>query len=184
MAVQEGPTSVRVSWSPPTPLGDTSGYRIYYGSSGSVDVSGGFTDNYLLTDIETATSLSISIAGTSDHLPSQTVSTEFGKCLVILDSIIHTALLSYLICYRCSRELPGLSWGERSDILVVWSECVLTCHRLHPLLLSLPLLPPSLLLPVRHTHSGRILPRHLIQLLTGSLQQSEHWLCCFNSLQH
>ena len=82
MAVQEGPTSVRVSWSPPTPLGDTTGYRISYsgGSSGSVDVSDGSTDNYLLTDIETTTSLSISIAGTSDHLPSQSLSTELGKC--------------------------------------------------------------------------------------------------------
>ena len=82
MAVQEGPTSARVSWSPPTPLGDTTGYRISYsgGSSGSVDVSDGSTDNYLLTDIETTTSLSISIAGTSVHLPSQSLSTELGKC--------------------------------------------------------------------------------------------------------
>ena len=82
MAVQEGPTSVRVSWSPPSPLGDTTGYRISYsgGSSGSVDVSDGSTDNYLLTDIETATSPTVSIAGTSDHLPSQPLSTELGKC--------------------------------------------------------------------------------------------------------
>ena len=81
MAVQEGPTSVRVSWSPPTPLGDTTGYRIYYGSSSSVDVSNGSSDNYILTDIETTTSLSISIFGTSVHLPSPALSTEFGKCL-------------------------------------------------------------------------------------------------------
>ena len=71
-----------MSWSPPTPLGDTTGYRISYsgGSSGSVDVSDGSTDNYLLTGIETTTSLSISIAGTSDHLPSQSLSTELGIC--------------------------------------------------------------------------------------------------------
>ena len=80
MAVQEGPTSVRVSWSPPTPLGDTTGYRIYYDRSGSVNVSDGSTDNYLLTDIETATSPTVSIAGTSVHLPSQSLSTEFGIC--------------------------------------------------------------------------------------------------------
>ena len=54
MAVQEGPTGIRVSWTPPTPLGDTTGYRIYYsgGSSGSVDVSGGSTDNHLLTGLQ------------------------------------------------------------------------------------------------------------------------------------
>ena len=75
MAVQEGPTSVRVSWSPPTPLGDTTGYRISYsgGSSGSVDISDGSTDNYLLTGLENGASYTISIVGTSLHLPSDMV---------------------------------------------------------------------------------------------------------------
>ena len=69
MAVQEDPTSVRVSWSPPSPLGDTTGYRISYsgGSSGSVDVSDGSTDNYLLTGLVNGTSYTISIVGTSLH---------------------------------------------------------------------------------------------------------------------
>ena len=73
MAVQEGPTSVQVSWSPPTPLGDTTGYWIYYsgGSSGSENVSGGSTDNYLLTGLRNGDSYSISIVATSHHLPSE-----------------------------------------------------------------------------------------------------------------
>ena len=56
MVVQEGPTSVQVSWNPPSPLGDTTGYRISYngGSSGSVDVSDGSTDNYIPTDWSSA----------------------------------------------------------------------------------------------------------------------------------
>ena len=67
MAVQEGPTSIRVSWSPPTPLGDTTGYRIYYsgGSSGSVNVSDGSTDNYLLTGLQNEESYTISIVSVS-----------------------------------------------------------------------------------------------------------------------
>ena len=75
MAVQEGPTGIRVSWTPPTPLGDTIGYRIYYsgGSSGSVDVSGGSTDNHLLTGLQNEPSYNISIVGTSEHLPSDSV---------------------------------------------------------------------------------------------------------------
>ena len=75
MAVQEGPTSIRVSWRPPTPLGDTTGYRIYYsgGSIGSVDVSGGSTDNYLLTGLQNEESYDISIVATSQHLPSESV---------------------------------------------------------------------------------------------------------------
>ena len=79
MAVQEGPTSIRVSWSPPTPLENTTGYRIYYsgGSSGSVNVSDGSIDNYLLTGLQNGDIYTISIvtlATTSSQLfPSDTV---------------------------------------------------------------------------------------------------------------
>ena len=75
MAVQEGPTGIRVSWTPPTPLGDTTGYRIYYsgGSSGSVNVSGGSTDNHPLTGLQNGASYTISIVGTSEHFPSEEV---------------------------------------------------------------------------------------------------------------
>ena len=77
MTVQEGLTSIRVSWSPPTPLGDTTGYRIYYNdsdSSDSVDVSGGSTDNYTLTGLQNGTTYTISIVATSDHFFSKNVS--------------------------------------------------------------------------------------------------------------
>ena len=69
MAVQEGLTSIRVSWSPPTPLGDTTGYRIYYNDSGSVYVSGGPTNNYayLLTGLQNGDSYTIHIGATSEH---------------------------------------------------------------------------------------------------------------------
>ena len=74
-AVQEGPTSIQVSWTPPTPLGDTTGYRIYYsgGSNGSVDVSGGSTDSHLLADLQIGASYNISIVGTSEHFFSDHV---------------------------------------------------------------------------------------------------------------
>ena len=75
MAVQEGLTGIRVSWTPPTPLGDTTGYRIYYsgGSSGSMDVSGGSTDNHLLSGLQNGASYTISIVGTSEHFFSDRV---------------------------------------------------------------------------------------------------------------
>ena len=79
MAVQEGLTSIQVSWSPPTPLGYTTGYRIYYsggGSSGSEDVSGGSTDNYLLTGLQNGDSYNISIVATSQHFFSDEVDLE------------------------------------------------------------------------------------------------------------
>ena len=94
MAVQEGPTSIRVSWSPPTPLGDTTGYRIYYsgGSSGSVDVIDGSTDNYLLTGLQNGHTYNISIvtlATTSSQLlPSDTV----------IVTNIHLGIYKYIHC--------------------------------------------------------------------------------------
>ena len=80
MAVQEGPTSIRVSWSPPTPLGDTTGYRIYYsgGSSGSKDVSDGLTNTYTLSGLWNGESYTISIVGTSEHLPSESVAVDMA----------------------------------------------------------------------------------------------------------
>ena len=75
MAVQEGLTSIRVSWSPPTSLGDTTGYRIYYSgrSSGSEDVSVGLTNTYTLIGLQNGESYTISIIATSQHLPSERV---------------------------------------------------------------------------------------------------------------
>ena len=70
-----------------------------------MDVSDGSTDNYLLTGIETATSPSISIAGTSVHLPSQSLSTELGICYHDLLIIMSIPLIVYIYsCPECSRE--------------------------------------------------------------------------------
>ena len=83
MAVQEDPTSIQVSWSPPTPLGDTTGYRIYYsgGSSGSEDVIGGSTDDYLLTGLRSGQTYSISIVATSQHFHSESVAADMEVML-------------------------------------------------------------------------------------------------------
>ena len=80
-AVQDGPTSIMVSWTPPSPLGDTSGYRIYYtragGSSDSVDIDGGNTNSRTLMGLTNGETYTISIAGRSSSsstvLPSPPV---------------------------------------------------------------------------------------------------------------
>ena len=72
-----GRDGIRVSWTPPSPLGDTSGYRIYYtragGSSDSVDVDGGNTNTHTLTGLSNGETYTISIVGTSTHFSSDTV---------------------------------------------------------------------------------------------------------------
>ena len=80
-AIQEGPTSVRVSWCPPIPLGDTTGYKIYNCGTNcsSVDIRGRNTDDYLLTGLQNGVTYTISIASTSvrpQHLPSDNITAE------------------------------------------------------------------------------------------------------------
>ena len=78
-AVQDGPTSIGVSWAPPSPLGDTSGYRISYtggGSSDSVDING-FSNAHTLMGLTNGEIYTISIVGRSSSdnvLPSPPVS--------------------------------------------------------------------------------------------------------------
>ena len=77
MAVQDGPTSIRVTWTPPSPPGDTTGYRISYtgggGSSGSVDVDGGSHTLMGLINGETYTISIVGTASSSSVLPSAPV---------------------------------------------------------------------------------------------------------------
>ena len=74
-AVQSGSTSIRVLWTPPTPLGDTTGYIIYYTNddntdSGSVDIDDDSTE---LMNLQNGVTYTISIVATSQHLPSGNV---------------------------------------------------------------------------------------------------------------
>ena len=69
-------TSIILSWTPPSPLGDTTGYRISFtggGNSDSVDVSGGDTNSYTLTGLTSGETYEISIVGMSEHFFSESV---------------------------------------------------------------------------------------------------------------
>ena len=76
-------TTFNVSWSPPTPLEDVTGYMIYYSGSdgrvGNVSISNGWTDSYLLTGLQTGVKYSVSIVALSQHLPSNVTTVNIGK---------------------------------------------------------------------------------------------------------
>ena len=120
-AVQEGPTSIRVSWSPPSPLGDTTGYRIYYsgGSNGSEDASDGSTDNYLLTGLKNGDNYIISIVGTSQHFFSSTVFLNVTVGKLNCNSVYHT------LCRHCPLVAqPNVTVinASVSSISLAWSD--------------------------------------------------------------
>ena len=121
MAIQEGFTSIRVSW---TPSSDASGYTITYtegGSSDSVTVSGGSTDNYLLTGLMVEASYTISIAATSQLATSEP------------SPLVHIRLYEREICVSLSDQVTinivsitatsiSLSWCVPSSSVVSSSE--------------------------------------------------------------
>ena len=138
MAVQEGLTSIRVSWSPPTPLGDTIGYRIYYSdsdSSDSVDVGDGSTDNYLLTGLEMEATYTISIVAISEHLPSDTAILEimlgevwcstidyFLGTLFFASSLIPRSAKSECSLHNSYLHLPRLECSQWHSSDQLWSD--------------------------------------------------------------
>ena len=93
MAVPAGPTSIRVSWTPST---NATGYTISYtggGSSDSVTVSGGSTDNYLLTGLQNGDTYTISVAAMAGQFTSDSVTpgmaVGLGKCMCVCCTV-HT----------------------------------------------------------------------------------------------
>ena len=82
MVKQDGPTSIDVTWTPPTPLGDTTGYIIYYTNDDNTDsvvIDSGSTDEYTLSDLQNGDTYTISIVATSSSdLPSESVLTVVG----------------------------------------------------------------------------------------------------------
>ena len=81
-AVQAGPTSIDVSWTPPTSLGDTTGYIIYYTNDDNTDsvvIDGGLNNEYTLTNLQNGDTYTISIVATSSSdLPSESVDMTVG----------------------------------------------------------------------------------------------------------
>ena len=70
-------TSVMLTWTPPDPPRDTSGYMIEYDNGeneGSKEVDGVSTTSRVLTGLQNGTTYNISIVGTSEHFPSAPMS--------------------------------------------------------------------------------------------------------------
>ena len=77
-AVQDGPTSILVSWCTSS---NATGYTISYtggGSSSSETVSGGDTNSYTLTSLTNGETYIISIVATSNNLASDTVTIDMA----------------------------------------------------------------------------------------------------------
>ena len=95
-AVQSGPTSILVSWSPSS---DATGYTIDYdsigGDNGSVVTSGGSTNplTHTLMDLQNGDTYTICIVATSLVLPSDSVPAD--KTVGLCESYVPIAMIPY-----------------------------------------------------------------------------------------
>ena len=134
MAVQEGPTAVRLSW---TPSSDATGYVISYNrsSTDSVVVNvGASSEQLLLTGLQNGATYTISLVATSQHLSSAAVVMEItlGKTEVSHHSekvlcAVSIAGLPTLSVTSVTTTSISLSWSVPSISVVtsyevMWQE--------------------------------------------------------------
>ena len=82
-AEQVGLTEVRLSWTPPSPLGDTLDYIVsysYHKSQFSEDIEeyaggDGSTDKFIVMGFDVGRSYNLTVMGASQHFPSDPVTT-------------------------------------------------------------------------------------------------------------
>ena len=108
-AVQDGPTGITVTWTPPSPLGDTSGYRISYSGgshSGSVTISGSSSSSFALTRLRSGDTYAIIIVGISSvGLPSEPVETHaIGLGMSKKLTWVCSPMVSYLLIIICMSQ--------------------------------------------------------------------------------
>ena len=119
-AVQDGPTSIILSW---TPSSDATGYSIHYTSvsdSGNKVVSDGSTETHTLTGLVNGETYTISVAAISDDLPSESVTA--GMAVGLRES-----LLSQTMVHDIVSAVPGqvmlneVSTTTATSISLSWS---------------------------------------------------------------
>ena len=103
-AVQDGPTSITVTWTPPSPLEGTIGYRISYATGSDVDIDGGSTNSYTLTGLTNGQTYTISIVAMAPNRPTSSpieAQVTLGQSHTLLNmlSMTHSPIIS-----GCSRE--------------------------------------------------------------------------------
>ena len=69
-AVQDGPTSIRVTWTPPNPLDGITGYRISFTGGSDVDIDDRNTNSYTLTDLTNGETYKITIVSVTPNKPT------------------------------------------------------------------------------------------------------------------
>ena len=93
---QDGETMVIVSWTVPTPPGDTTGYRVYYTTDNMIETN---SSPITLTSLEPLNEYEISVVGLSDHFSSEPITSSIFLGQFICDS---TYIILDIVSIYCS----------------------------------------------------------------------------------
>ncbi|CAI8054765.1 Receptor-type tyrosine-protein phosphatase S, partial [Geodia barretti] len=113
-AVQDGPTSITVTWTPPSPLDGITGYTISYtggGSNNETTVSGGDTNSYTLTGLTNGQTYTISIVATS---PNQLASSPIMKQVRLVSTPAQPVVDTNTVV--ATADTITLSWAVPPDV--------------------------------------------------------------------
>ena len=91
-AVQDGPTSIRVTWTPPSPPGDTTGYRISFTGGSDVDIDDKTTNSYTLTGLTNGETYKITIVSVTPNTPTSSpadVEVTLGRKNLLLNNLYY-----------------------------------------------------------------------------------------------
>ena len=98
---QDGETTIIVSWTVPTPPGDTTGYRVYYITDNMIEIIVDSNSSPItLTSLEPLNEYEISVVGLSDHFSSEPITSSIFLGQFILYVTLYT-YLTYVSIY-CS----------------------------------------------------------------------------------
>jgi len=127
-ATQEGPTSIRVSWTAPVSLAAVTGYRISYSggnNSGSVDVGASATEHTItIPQPQSPLTYSIIIMTQSTNLPISTVDTTVtvGK-----QTLLNSSLYLYILIIRLTHANVWESMGKPCSCMQFIKSCIFYC---------------------------------------------------------
>ena len=100
---QDGETTVIVSWTLPTPPGDTTGYRVYYTTDNMIEIIMDTNSSPItLTSLEPLKEYNISVVGLSEHFSSEPITSSISLGLFTLYVTLHTLYLTYYVSIYCS----------------------------------------------------------------------------------
>ena len=88
---QDGETTVIVSWTVPTPPGDTTGYRVYYTTDNMIEIIVDSNSSPItLTSLEPLNEYEISVVGLSEHFSSEPITSS-----IFLGHAVHLCVTLY-----------------------------------------------------------------------------------------